>query len=405
MNWYWGWGENPLTDALHDAAVRGVSIRLIINQHYVNENSEIREAVNDLNEEWGVNQGLDVEAILMSENDTVTKLHNKGVIVDGKSVLISSINWGDNSILRNREMGLILHSEAIVAPYMAAWWDDWNRLDDHTDTDLDGLPDSWEVANGLARSRTGDALLDPDGDGVDNTGEYSYGSNPLSNDTDGDCILDGAEILWATTQSNVNATAALTMVDADGNGEDDYITFGCVPVEPIDPIENNTENGTDDTNETIDPTPDLDSDNDGIKDNIDECPETPAGAATDTQGCSNEQNKKQNADETSNKGVSSGLSFMLYLVGGGILVLVGAGAILMLKSKGEEELEGNFVDVPFEGKSWDLPVLDGTSTDDGPDMTRFSGWTEKQVNDYLENGWTEDQLAEWYNQQMEQNSA
>jgi hypothetical protein len=96
---------------------------------------------------------------------------------------------------------------------------------------------------------------------------------------------------------------------------------------------------------------------------------------------------------------------MLYLVGGGILILLSAGAILMLKSKGEEEHQSNFVDIPDESKSWDLPILDASSTSDGPDMSRFSRWTEKQVNDYLENGWTEDQLSEWYNQQMEQNRA
>ena len=67
MDWYWGWGENPLLDSLEDAAARGVAIRLVINQHYVNENPGIREAVNSLNEWEG-----DVEAILMSENETVT---------------------------------------------------------------------------------------------------------------------------------------------------------------------------------------------------------------------------------------------------------------------------------------------------------------------------------------------
>ena len=91
MDWYWGWQENPLLDELESAAQRGVSIRLAINQHYVNDNPGIREAVNELNQWEG-----DVQAILMSENETVTKLHNKGVIIDGESVLISSINWGDN---------------------------------------------------------------------------------------------------------------------------------------------------------------------------------------------------------------------------------------------------------------------------------------------------------------------
>ena len=41
--------------------------------HYVNDNPGIRQAVNELNDWEG-----DVEAILMSENETITKLHNKG---------------------------------------------------------------------------------------------------------------------------------------------------------------------------------------------------------------------------------------------------------------------------------------------------------------------------------------
>ena len=50
MDWYWGWGENPLLDSLENAAERGVSIRLVINQHYVSENPGIRQAVNELND-------------------------------------------------------------------------------------------------------------------------------------------------------------------------------------------------------------------------------------------------------------------------------------------------------------------------------------------------------------------
>ena len=223
MDWYWGWGVNPLLDSLENAADRGVAIRLVINQHYVNDNPGIRQAVNELNDWEG-----DVEAILMSENETVTKLHNKGVIIDGESVLISSINWGDNSILRNREMGLILHSQQVTQPYMESFWEDWNRLDETTDTDIDGIPDFWEVANNLSRTNQ-DSAIDSDGDGISNLGEYSYDSDPNSNDTDGDCIADGDEILWAATMANVSAGSALTLADADGDGVDDYTVIGCVP--------------------------------------------------------------------------------------------------------------------------------------------------------------------------------
>ena len=266
MDWYWGWQENPLLDSLEDAAARGVSIRLAINQHYADENDEIREVVNELNDWNG-----DVEAILMSENDTVEKLHNKGVIIDGESVLISSINWGDNSILRNREMGLIIHSQEVTAPYEAAFWEDWNRFDMTTDTDIDGIPDYWEVENNLSRTDQ-DSNLDPDGDGLNNLGEFSYDSNPYLNDTDGDCIEDGNEILWAATMDDVSASDALTMSDADGDGIDDYTVIGCIPdseggndvVGPID---------DDDTNDIVE----VDSDGDGVNDDVDECLGTEAG--------------------------------------------------------------------------------------------------------------------------------
>ena len=50
MDWYWGWQSNPLLDALLDAAQRGVSIRLIMNAHYIDENPEVRDSVEEFNE-------------------------------------------------------------------------------------------------------------------------------------------------------------------------------------------------------------------------------------------------------------------------------------------------------------------------------------------------------------------
>ncbi len=405
MDWYWGWGENQLLDALEQAAADGVSIRLAINQHYANENPGIREAVNELNSWEG-----DVEAILMSENETVTKLHNKGVIIDGESVLVSSINWGDNAILQNREMGLVLHSAAIASVYEDSFWEDWDRLDMTTDTDIDGLPDYWELEHGFQRSQSGDQHLDPDGDGLDNAGEFSYGSDPNSNDTDGDCIQDADEIIWAQTMTGVSAGDALMLTDADGDGEDDSITYGCVPV--IDNSGgdgNNSQSGngsdgnqTGGTNQTS-----LDSDGDGVPDDIDECPNTNT-TFTDTQGCSKDQNKEQSSGGEE-KEDSGGFGFMMILVILGGLILVGAGAILLFATKGSEDVisdqEISLVEV--SEKSWEMPVLDGTSDPQptsGPDMSKFPGWSVEQVNGHLEAGWTEDQLAEWYKQQMDANS-
>lgn len=429
MDWYWGWQQNPLLDSLEDAAARGVSIRLAINQHYVNDNPGIREAVNELNDWEG-----DVEAILMSENDTVRKLHNKGVIIDGESVLVSSINWGDNSILRNREMGLVIHSQAITAPFMESFWEDWNRLDPTTDSDIDGIPDIWEVANNLSRTNQ-DANIDSDGDGISNLGEYSYDSNPNSNDTDGDCILDADEILWAATQATVSAGDALTQADADGDGIDDHTVIGCEPdLEDLDieDLELDTDNdGVLDINDECPNTAsgaatdakgcsdeqnnqgtvieDTDSDNDTVPNEIDECPGTKEGVAIDTQGCSDEQNRDQASKDEDDDGLSSGMIFMWTLIIGGIIVLLGAGTLLLKQKKegDEEEIEAHSVAEIADAKSWDMPVLDGTSEveEESIDLSKFPGWTTEQVQKYLDSGWTEEQLAEWYQQQVDGNNA
>jgi sugar lactone lactonase YvrE len=63
------------------------------------------------------------------------------------------------------------------------------------DSDCDGLPDGWELANGLNPYWAGDALLDSDGDGLTNAEELARGTDPRKRDTDGDGFSDGDEVL------------------------------------------------------------------------------------------------------------------------------------------------------------------------------------------------------------------
>lgn len=59
---------------------------------------------------------------------------------------------------------------------------------DTADSDDDGLPDSWEAANGMSSTVSRGShggWGDPDGDSLDNFAEFQLGSNPLKADADG----------------------------------------------------------------------------------------------------------------------------------------------------------------------------------------------------------------------------
>ena len=418
MDWSWGWGENPIVEALENAAQRNVRLRLILNGAYLDE--DIQSVVDRFNEEWNHTLGYDTTAIVMSSDEVVTKLHNKGIIVDGEHVLVSSINWGDSALVRNREMGLVLSSESIAGAYMDSWYEDWNRLDNTTDTDQDRLIDAWEVAHGLNRTQrsvlsdalSDESMMDKDQDGLSNFAEQLHGGDPNNPDTDGDCITDDLEVAWAqstalnSSQDDIAPLAALTQWDADLDGTNDSEVLGCdlagVDIQPVD-----------DTGGNDNVIVDTDMDDDGILNEADRCPDTPAGVATDAEGCSSEQRAALVSDSTENTVGDSAEYFFLTLM---ILALVlSAGAYVILRGmRAESEdvkdaiSEAAFAEVStgtVVNEGWQEPVLNATRTGATPEMlAKVPGWTAEMVEQYLAQGWTVDQLVMYYQEQVAQHT-
>jgi hypothetical protein len=85
------------------------------------------------------------------------------------------------------------------------------------DADCDGLLDGWEIANGLNPSWAGDALVDLDGDGLNNAEEHASGTNPRSTDSDGDGYSDDGEL--ASGFDPKNPSDHVPAVSASGPGE------------------------------------------------------------------------------------------------------------------------------------------------------------------------------------------
>ncbi|MEI8351910.1 MAG: thrombospondin type 3 repeat-containing protein, partial [bacterium] len=79
------------------------------------------------------------------------------------------------------------------------------------DSDADGLPDEWELAQGLDPYDPSDASADPDHDGLSNRAEYGWGANPRDADTDHDGWSDGVEAAAGQSVTNADPRVAATV--------------------------------------------------------------------------------------------------------------------------------------------------------------------------------------------------
>lgn len=120
---------NPYLSEVIDASRRGVKARILLDAYWFNvdgteDNDEMAASINRL----ARMEGLPMEARCSLPIDgNIEKIHDKGVIVDGQYVLVSSINWNSNSPAFNREAGVIIDHEGVGDYFKEAFETDWRE--------------------------------------------------------------------------------------------------------------------------------------------------------------------------------------------------------------------------------------------------------------------------------------
>jgi phosphatidylserine/phosphatidylglycerophosphate/cardiolipin synthase-like enzyme len=102
-----------LVDAVIARQKAGVDVKIIMSEYETQGYLEQLQA-----------RGVNVVANVKTQNN----VHNKGIIVDTKSVLISSQNWSTDGTLYNRDAGIIIEDPEVAKYYEQIFLHDWDHL-------------------------------------------------------------------------------------------------------------------------------------------------------------------------------------------------------------------------------------------------------------------------------------
>src|SRR3989442_849967 len=124
----WGDIPSPFLEAAFAAARRGVTVRILLDGSWASveadsgTNDDVLERIN----RRATDQRLPLEVRLLEPRGSIERLHNKGAVVDGRAVLVSSMNWALGSATENREVGLILDDPVLARTFEISFDADWD---------------------------------------------------------------------------------------------------------------------------------------------------------------------------------------------------------------------------------------------------------------------------------------
>lgn len=100
----------------------GLDVRVIL-PYGRDGGKDLRETMTALSDGYGLARGTNVRALNPRH---FTHCHNKLIVVDETTVLISSQNWTNTAVLQNREAGLLLRSPKLAQYYGEIFKADWD---------------------------------------------------------------------------------------------------------------------------------------------------------------------------------------------------------------------------------------------------------------------------------------
>lgn len=102
-----------LINAVIDRQQHGVEVKIIMSEFETAGYLEQLQAM-----------GLDVVSSVKIQKN----VHNKGIVVDGATVLVSSQNWSADGTLFNRDAGVIIYHQDAAQYFQQVFLHDWAHL-------------------------------------------------------------------------------------------------------------------------------------------------------------------------------------------------------------------------------------------------------------------------------------
>jgi hypothetical protein len=102
-----------LIDALRELFHKGVDVRIILDSRVTSSSIEQLQKIG----------GLDGSRILRQD-----RVHNKGMIIDGETVVIGSQNWSTEGVDSNRDASVVIANPDVASYWAAIFDNDWNSM-------------------------------------------------------------------------------------------------------------------------------------------------------------------------------------------------------------------------------------------------------------------------------------